>query len=82
MLEEKAHDAFLGLELNADVLAELRQYQRSVTESQDWPLAEEFYKEDLFRFEQRVTGIEKDLVMQETKLESFQKQSAGQKNLV
>lgn len=45
-------------------------------------MAEELFKEYLFRFEQRSTSIEEDLVMQETKLESFQKQFAGQMNLV
>ena len=82
-IEEKANETLLVLKANITVLTELRQHYRSLLESENWPpeLGLEC-KCEIDRFEKRVSHIENDLRMQQSRTETLLRLLADRKSLV
>ena len=82
-IEEKANEALLILKANVTILTLLRGYYNSVTSSNDWPQdLQSKCSDDLLLFRQRVSNIESDFQMQESRTEAFLRLLADRKRLV
>ena len=82
-IEEKADEAILVLHANINVLTELKQHYRLLTDSEEWP--EELRsrcKTDIVRFDRRVTHVENDLGKQKLRAETLVRLLANRKSLV
>ena len=82
-IDEKAVETALVLKLNINVVSQLRQYYRSIFESQE--LSEKVgqqCKGELLRFERRIDGIESDLQLQILRVEGLLHLLADRKTLV
>lgn len=82
-LKKRADEAILVLHANINVLTELKQHYRLLTDSEDWP--EELRsqcKADIARFNRRVTHIENDLGKQRLRAETLVRLLANRKSLV
>ena len=82
-IQEKVNDALLVINVNIDVLTELRQHYNSICESDGWP-PELMLKceRDMFRFEKRVIAVENDLRMQQSRSETLLRLLTDRKSLV
>ena len=82
-IAEKAHEAVLVLKQNILVLAQLKQYYRSVSGRQDFPkdLAESC-KDAIDDFELRIDGLENDMQTQILRLETLLRLLEDRKTLV
>ena len=80
---EKAHEAVLVLKQNILVLAQLKQYYRSISGRQDFPkdLAESC-KDAIDDFELRIDGLENDMQTQILRLETLLRLLEDRKTLV
>ena len=80
---EKANDAILVLNQNIIILAQLRQYYRSLSKRKDFPkdLAESC-KDAIDDFELRIDGLENDMQMQILRLETLVRLLEDRKTLV
>ena len=80
---EKANDAILVLNQNIIVLAQLRQYYRSLSKRNDFPkdLAESC-KDAIDDFELRIDGLENDMQLQILRLETLVRLLEDRKTLV
>lgn len=82
-IQEKVNETLLVLELNVVVLTELRQYYRSICESDGLPPKLMLKCErDMFRFEKRIIAVENDLRMQQSRSETLLRLLADRKSLV
>lgn len=82
-ISEKVNETLLVLKINVNVLTELRQYYRSVCESDGWPDGLKLKcKGDFSRFERRIIIVEKDLRMQQSRGETLIRLAADRKSLV
>ena len=82
-IEEKANETLLVLKANITVLTELRQHYRSLLESENWPPELGLKcKCEIERFEKRVSHIENDLRMQQSRTETLLRLLADRKSLV
>ncbi len=82
-IEEKADEAILVLHTNINVLAELKQHYRLVTDSGEWPEdLKSSCKADIALFDRRVTNVENDLRKQQSRAETLVRLLANRKSLV
>lgn len=82
-IEEKTREALLVLKQNVTVLKELREHYRSTTEAADLPgEIKSDCRTDIARFEDRILGVERDLGMQQLRIESMLRLLADRKNLL
>ena len=82
-IQEKVNETMLILKLNVDVLTELRQHYRSISESDAWPRELNLKcKREVIRFEKRVLAVENDLRMQQSRAEMLLRLLADRKSLV
>ena len=82
-IEEKIHEALLVLKQNATVLKELREHYRSTTEATDLPgEIKSDCRTDIAKFEDRILGVERDLGMQQLRIEGMLRLLADHKNRV
>ena len=82
-IQEKVNETQLILKLNVDVLVELRQHYHFICESDGWPRELSMKcKGDISRFEKRVIAVEKDLGMQQSRVETLLRLLADRMSLV
>ena len=82
-IEEKTHEALLVLKQNATALKELREHYRSTTEAADLPgEIKSDCRTDIAKFEDRILGVERDLGMQQLRIEGMLRLLADHKNRV
>ena len=82
-IEEKADEAILVLHANINVLAELKQHYRILTDSEEWPKElRSQCKTDIARFDRRITNVENDLGKQRLRAETLVRLLANRKSLV
>ena len=81
--EEKAKAAMLILKNNISVFTDLMNYYKAITTYQGWPsrLAVHCY-EDMLRFEQDLSSIKTDMVLQLSRVETLLQFTADRKSLV
>jgi len=82
-IEEKAQEALLHMKLNMEVLAQLRQHYQYVTNHAKFP--KEMVRhcnESLFNFKKGVLGVEKDLRMLQSQIETLLLLLTNRKTLV
>jgi len=82
-IEEKAQEALLHMKLNMEVLAQLRQHYQYVTNHARFP--KEMARncnESLFKFNRDVLGVEKDLRMLQSQMETLLLLLTNRKTLV
>ena len=82
-IEEKANETALVLRLNLNVIVQLRNYYRSIIQSQDFPKAlAQNCNGDMSRFELRVDGITGDMELQILRVEALIQLLTERKTLV
>jgi hypothetical protein len=82
-IEEKANETLLVLKTNINVLAELRDYYKSVIQSEDCPKdLEQQCSGHFSQFESHVGSVQHDLRMQQSRLETLLRLLADRKTLV
>jgi len=83
LFEDKSNEMLLILELNVNVLSELKEYYQSVTTSEHWPDEPEIEcRTDIAHFKNRLTSITKDLEMQQSRTKTLLRVIADRKSLV
>lgn len=80
--EEQATAVLLILKANSKVLADLRNEYRSVLRNLQCPASVKACEMEIERFEQHLLNVEKDLAMQQGRLEALLRVLADRKNLV
>ena len=82
-IEEKANETALVLRLNLNVIWQLRNYYRSIIQSQDFPKAvAQKCSGEMARFELRIDGITGDMELQILRVEALIQLLAERKTLV
>ena len=82
-IEEKGKEAALVLELNLNVISQLRQYYQSVIRYPKFPeLISQQCREDIIRFERRIDSIENDTRLQILRVEGLLRLLTDRKMLV
>ena len=82
-IEEKANAAMLVIKNNMSVLGDLRKYYRTIMTFQEWPTQLTTQCEvDMLLFEQDMMGIENDLQLQLSRIQTLLHLIADRKNLV
>ena len=82
-IEEKAQEALLHMKLNMEVLAQLRQHYQYVTNHAKFPQEMARHcNESLFNFNRGVLGVEKDLRMLQSQMETLLLLLTNRKTLV
>jgi hypothetical protein len=80
--EDQANEALLILRANSKVLMDLRQEYTSLLKNKSCPASILCYATDVERFDQHLANVEKDLLMQQNRLEALLRVLADRKNLV
>lgn len=81
--EEKANETVLVLNLNKNVISQLKRYYISIFESEELP--EDIRRkcqDDLTHFERRIDGITSDMALQISRVEALLRSLADRKSLV
>ena len=82
-IEEKANAAMLVIKNNISVFADLKKYYRTIITFRDWPSELTMQCEgDMLLFEQDLTGIENDLQLQLSRIQTLLQLVANRKSLV
>ncbi|OCL05834.1 hypothetical protein AOQ84DRAFT_322351 [Glonium stellatum] len=82
-IEERTHEALLVLKQNMTVLKELRQHYHAAGSTPDLPREiRSDCRMDFAKFENRVLAVERDLGMQQLRIEALMTLLADRKNLV
>lgn len=82
-IEELVNDANLLLKVNQNVLTELKETYKSFQGSPDWPTnLSSNCRGDLTRFDQRITNIQNDMAIQQSRVEKLLRFIADRKSLL
>ena len=82
-IEEMVNNANLLLKVNQNVLTELKETYRSLEGSPGWPASLRLNcGGDLIRFDQRITNIQNDMAIQQSRVEKLLRLIADRKSLV
>lgn len=82
-MEERINAASLNLKVNENVLSDLKAAYQYFEHAEGWP--SEFStqcREDLNRFEQRITSMQKDMAIQQARVEILSRLIADRRSLV
>ena len=82
-IEEMVNNASLLLKVNLNVLMELKEAYKSFVNYQGWPAnLSSCCRGDLARFDQRITNIQNDMIIQQSRVERVLRLIADRKSLV
>jgi hypothetical protein len=80
--EDQANEALLVLRANSKVITDLRREYTSLLKNSHCPPSIKCYATEIERFDQHLSNVEKDLLMQQNRLEALLRVLADRKNMV